>query len=65
VNATVAGRVIVGAHTLIGAGATIIDGVSVCDQVVVGAGGVVVRDILTPGVYVGIPAQALLRTRGL
>jgi serine acetyltransferase len=31
--------------------------VKLCDDVVVGAGAVVARDIVEPGTYVGVPAR--------
>lgn len=45
----------VGNHVLIGSNATILP-VSICDDVVIGAGAVVTRDITEPGTYVGNPA---------
>lgn len=49
-----------GHHVSIGTNATILP-VSICDNVVVGAGAVVTRDITTPGIYVGNPARLLRR----
>lgn len=48
----------VGNNVSIGSNATILP-VSICDNVVVGAGSVVTRDIDTPGVYAGNPARFL------
>ncbi len=59
VNATLAGRVIIGQHVLIGAGAVVRDRVVIGDYVTVGAGATVVHDLLTPGVYVGTPARLM------
>lgn len=59
VNATIAGRTRVGANVMIGAGAVLIDSVTICDDVIVGAGAVVVSDINEPGTYVGIPARRI------
>lgn len=59
VNATVAGRCRIGRLNFIGAGATVIDGVEVADEVTLGAGGVFQRSIDSPGVYVGVPARRL------
>ena len=50
----------IGNHVSIGSNATIMP-VSVCDDVVIGAGSVVTKDITRAGVYVGNPAR-LLRT---
>lgn len=50
----------VGNNVSIGSNATILP-VSICDNVVIGAGSVVTKSINTPGVYVGNPAR-LIRT---
>jgi acetyltransferase-like isoleucine patch superfamily enzyme len=50
----------VGNHVSIGSNATILP-VQICDGVVIGAGAVVTKDIITPGVYAGNPAR-LIRT---
>lgn len=49
---------IIGSRVSIGSNATILP-VTVCDDVVVGAGSVVTKDISTPGVYVGNPAKRI------
>lgn len=41
----------------VGAGAIIREGVRICSKVVIGAGSVVLKDITTPGVYVGAPSR--------
>ena len=48
----------IGNHVSIGSNATILP-VAVCDNVVIGAGSVVTKDILKPGVYAGNPARLL------
>jgi acetyltransferase-like isoleucine patch superfamily enzyme len=48
----------IGNHVSIGSNATILP-VSICDNVVIGAGSVVTKDILTAGVYAGNPARLL------
>jgi UDP-3-O-[3-hydroxymyristoyl] glucosamine N-acyltransferase len=58
-GAVVAGNVRIGAGCYIGAGATIIDRISIADEVTVGAGGVVAANIDSPGMYVGVPARRL------
>ena len=50
----------VGARVSIGSNATVLP-VSICDDVVIGAGAVVTRDITQPGIYAGNPAR-LIRT---
>lgn len=49
---------IIGNNVSIGSNATILP-VKVCDQVVIGAGSVVTKDIDEPGVYAGNPAKRL------
>jgi acetyltransferase-like isoleucine patch superfamily enzyme len=44
---------------MLGAGAVVIDGVFVTSDVIIGAGGVVVGEIVDPGVYVGVPVRRL------
>ncbi len=48
----------IGNHVSIGSNATLLP-VNICDQVVIGAGAVVTRDITEPGVYVGNPATLI------
>lgn len=52
----------VGNHVSIGSHATLLP-VTICDNVVIGAGAVVTRDITEPGVYAGNPARLLRRHR--
>lgn len=53
----------VGNRVSIGSGATLLP-VTVCDDVVIGAGSVVTRDITRPGIYAGNPARFLREARG-
>lgn len=48
----------IGNHVSIGSNATILP-VSICDNVVIGAGAVVTKNITQPGVYAGNPARKL------
>lgn len=48
----------IGNRVSIGSNATILP-VSICDDVVIGAGAVVTKNITTPGVYAGNPARLL------
>ena len=48
----------VGDRVSIGSGATLL-AVRICDDVVIGAGAVVTRDIVRPGIYAGNPARLL------
>lgn len=47
---------VIGSRVSIGSNATLLP-VSVCDDVVIGAGAVVTQDIVQPGVYFGVPAR--------
>ena len=49
-----------GNRVSVGTNATILP-VTICDQVVIGAGSVVSKDITVPGVYAGNPARLLRR----
>lgn len=49
---------IIGNHVSIGSNATILP-VNICDNVVIGAGAVVTKDIIKPGTYIGNPAKKL------
>jgi len=48
----------IGNNVSIGSNATILP-VNICDHVVIGAGSVVTKDILKPGIYAGNPAKFL------
>jgi len=48
----------IGDRVSIGSGATLLP-VSVCNDVVIGAGAVVTRDLVEPGIYAGNPARKL------
>ncbi len=47
---------VVGNNVTIGSNATILP-VRICDNVVIGAGAVVTKDISKPGIYAGVPAR--------
>lgn len=48
----------IGNHVSIGSNATILP-VEICDDVVIGAGAVVTKNIIEPGIYAGNPARKL------
>lgn len=52
--------VIIGKHCHICPGATVIGGISICDETIIGAGSVVVQNITEPGFYGGVPARPIL-----
>lgn len=58
-GAVLCGTVTVGELAHVGAGATVRNNLSVCGDVIIGVGGIVVKDITKPGVYVGVPVQKL------
>jgi acetyltransferase-like isoleucine patch superfamily enzyme len=49
----------VGKNVFIGTNATIGHGVTICDNAIIGAKALVVKDIDEPGTYVGIPARRI------
>lgn len=57
VGSHLAGTVHVGARTWIGIGATVSNNVSICEDCMIGAGAVVVKDIEEAGTYVGVPIR--------
>ena len=56
-GAIVNGGAHIGDRCLIGSGAVVNHGVAVCPDTIIGSGAVVVRDIESPGIYVGVPAR--------
>ena len=52
------GATVIGDRVSIGTNATVMP-VSICDDVVIGAGAVVTKDITKPGFYAGNPARFL------
>lgn len=49
----------IGNRVQIGAGAIILPGVTICDDVLIGAGSVVTKDISEKGIYAGCPAKKI------
>lgn len=62
-NVLVAGMSVVGKRCMIGNGTTFIDHIHVGDDVTIGGGATVVKDLPSNGVYVGTPAK-LLKMKG-
>lgn len=58
-NAVVLGRVHIGKKVYIGANSTILPGLKIADGTMIGAGAVVVKEISTAGVFVGVPAKQI------
>lgn len=53
----------IGDHCFVGINATIGHGVNIVSDVIIGAGSVVLKDILEPGTYVGSPARRIVRQK--
>lgn len=58
-GAHLAGTVSVGKRSWLGIGSIVKNNVTICDDVTVGAGGVVVKDISESGNYVGVPVKKM------
>ncbi len=58
-NVHVSGKIIIGNNVQIGAGAIVLQGVNICDNVILGAGSILTKNIDEPGIYVGNPAIKL------
>ena len=56
-GAHLAGTVTLGEGTWVGLGGLVINGVSLCPWCVIGAGGVVIKDLTKAGTYVGVPVR--------
>lgn len=58
-NASLAGTVVVGIKTHIGIGAVVKNNTNITSNCIIGAGAVVVKDILESGTYVGVPIKKI------
>lgn len=58
-GAVICGNVKIGDYCFIGANAVVREKIRICDNVIIGAGAVVVKDITTPGIYIGNPAKKM------
>lgn len=58
-GARVSGNCVIGNCVYIGTNAMIREGIKICDNVTIGAGAVVIKDITESGVYGGIPAKKI------
>ena len=56
---TVAGECKIGNRNFLGVQSAIINNVTIKDDITVGAGGIVIKDILESGTYAGVPARKL------
>lgn len=55
----VSGSCIIGNQVYLGTNSTIKQGITLADNIIVGMGGVVVKDITEPGIYIGNPIKKL------
>lgn len=58
-GANISGKCSFGECVYFGTNAAVREGVGICDNVTIGMGGVVVKDITEPGVYIGNPLKRL------
>ncbi len=58
-SAIVSGNVSIGNAVYMGTNSSVVEKVSICSNVVIGAQGCVISDIMERGVYVGVPAKLL------
>ena len=58
-NAALGGNVELGSNVFIGGGAFVNPNLSICNDVTVGSGSVVIHDINEPGIYAGVPANKI------
>jgi len=56
-GAIIGGSCIIGDHCFVGLNATIKNGVHICDNVIIGQGSSVIKDIVDPGIYAGFPVR--------
>ena len=56
-SVNVSGNCIIGDNVYLGTNACVKQGIKICDNVTIGMGAVVVKDIIEPGTYIGIPAK--------
>jgi sugar O-acyltransferase (sialic acid O-acetyltransferase NeuD family) len=56
-GAIISGDVTVGNRAYLGTNSTIIEKKKICDDVILGANSVTIRDITKPGTYVGVPSN--------
>lgn len=58
-GAMINGQVVLGNDIFVGSNSVIKNNIAICDNVVIGAGSVVLKDIKTPGTYVGNPVRKI------
>lgn len=60
----ISGKVNTGHRVYLGTNASVIEEIEICDDVLIGAGACVSKDILESGTYVGVPAKKLEKKNG-
>lgn len=60
-NPNFAGYTKIGKMTRVGSNVTTIDHISICENVMIGAGSLVIKNIIEPGTYIGSPAKKLVK----
>lgn len=58
-GAIVSGNVNIGHRVFLGANSTVKEKITICNDVIIGAGAVVTKDITEPGKYAGVPAKKI------
>lgn len=58
-GANLAGTVKVGKGTWIGIGSVVSNNINICSEATIGAGAVVIKDIIEAGTYVGVPVKKI------
>ncbi|MGY0391575.1 acetyltransferase [Bizionia sp. KMM 8389] len=62
-NVNISGSCEFGNHVYFGTASSIKQGVSITNNVTIGMGAIVTKDIVEPGVYIGIPAKPLKKNK--
>lgn len=60
----ISGKVNAGERVYFGTNSSVIEGINICSDVVIGAGACVAKDIIESGVYVGVPTKKLEKKNG-
>jgi sugar O-acyltransferase (sialic acid O-acetyltransferase NeuD family) len=60
-GSNISGNCIFGNHVYFGTSSSIKQGISICDDVLIGMGAIVTKNITESGVYIGNPAKQLIR----
>ena len=61
-NVNISGDCVFGKHVYFGTSSSIKQGITICDNTIIGMGAIVTKNIEDPGVYVGIPAKKIVKS---